>query len=180
MAAERFEIDTVHSQVGFTVSHLVIAKVRGAFTRFAGSVLLDAEDVTASSVIARVETASIDTNEPQRDRHLRSADFLDVERYPEMVFASTRVEELAPRRLRVTGDLTLHGNSGDLVLDTTYGGRIHDPWGQERVGFEARGMFDRRRFGLVWNAALEAGGVLVGDQVEIEIQVEAVLAPAPL
>jgi polyisoprenoid-binding protein YceI len=174
---ERFQIDPAHSVVEFLVRHLVISKVRGAFTSFQGTIDLDPHDFSSSSVYVCVFTASIDTNEPQRDAHLRSADFLDAERYPELCFTSRRVEMLDELRLRIVGDLTIHGITREAELDATYGGRVADPWGQERIGFEATTTIDRRDFGLVWNAALEAGGVLIGDLVEVSIEVEAVLTP---
>lgn len=181
MAVERFEVDPAHTVVEFTVRHLVIAKVRGVFTDVSGLIAIDTADMTRSSVEARIATASIDTNEPRRDAHLRSVDFLDVERYPEMVFRSTSVHVLDERELEIVGGLTLHGTTREVSLSTQYGGRIHDPWGSERVGFEATTSFDRTDFGLNWNAALEAGGVLVGNIVDVSIELEAVqvLAPAP-
>jgi polyisoprenoid-binding protein YceI len=176
---ERFEIDPAHSVVEFLVRHLVISKVRGAFTSFHGTVMLDTRDLAASSVEACIDTASIDTNEPQRDRHLRSPDFLDAGRFPEMCFRSSRVELADSDLLRVFGELSMHGVTREVVLDAQYGGRVTDPWGHERVGFEATAVIDRRDFGLIWNAALEAGGVLVGDILDIDIQIEAVAAPIP-
>lgn len=178
MAVERFEIDPGHTVVGFSVRHLVISKVRGVFTGVKGTIAIDNEDMTRSGVEVHVATASIDTNEPDRDAHLRSADFLDVERYPEMLFVSTSVEVMDARHLQIVGDLTLHGITRELSLATTYGGRVRDPWGAERVGFEAETSFDRTDFGLNWNAALEAGGVLVGNSVDISIELEAVRATA--
>jgi polyisoprenoid-binding protein YceI len=178
MALELFTIDPAHSVIGFSIRHMVIAKVRGSFTRFHGTVELDGEDVTCSRVEVWVDAASVDTNEPDRDAHLRSADFFDVERYPEITFLGTHVEVLDDTRLDVSGDLTLHGVTREFTLATTFGGRAIDPWGSERIGFGATASLDRREFGLVWNAPLEAGGVLVGNVVDAVIEVEAVRAPA--
>lgn len=173
---ERFEIDSAHTVVEFAVRHLVISKVRGVFTGVRGTIEIDDQDMTRSHVDVRVDTASIDTNDPARDQHLRSPDFLDVETYPEMTYRSTLVEVLDAQHVHVVGELTLHGITHEVTLATTYGGRVRDPWGNERVGFEAETSFDRRDFGLNWNAALEAGGVLVGDIVDISIEVEAIKA----
>ncbi len=179
MPLERFEIDPAHSVVEFLVQHLVVSRVRGMFTRFRGSLLLDDEDLGKSSVEACVETASVNTNERDRDAHLRSPDFFDTERFPEMCFTSAHVDVLGDRHLAVVGELTMHGVTREIVLDTTYGGRVRDPWDGERVGFEATATLDRRDFGLVWNAALDAGNVLVGNTVEIDIEVEAVRVGRP-
>ena len=169
-----WDIDTVHSSVGFTVRHLVISKVRGRFTRWSGSLALDEVNPGASSIEVRIETASIDTDEPKRDAHLRSADFFDVERNPEMTFRSTAVEKAGAERYRMTGDLTLAGVTRPVVLDVEALGQAKDPWGGERAGFSARTTIDRREFGLTWNQALETGGAVVGEKVEITIEIEAV------
>jgi polyisoprenoid-binding protein YceI len=173
-APSTWDIDTAHSSVGFTVRHLVISKVRGRFLRWSGSLVLDEADPGASRIEARIETASIDTNEPKRDAHLRSADFFDVEQHPELVFRSTGVTKSGGRDYRLSGELTLSGVTRPVVLEVESLGQAKDPWGGTRAGFTARTSIDRREFGLTWNQALEAGGVLVGDQVEIAIEVEAI------
>ncbi len=173
MATERFTIDSSHSGIHFAVRHMVVAKVRGAFTRFQGTIDLDEADPSTAKVSARIEAASIDTREPKRDEHLRSADFFEVDRYPELVFESTGVEK-AGDGYRVTGALTLHGVTRTVVLEAELLGGGKDPWGNRRVGFQARTTINRKDFGLHWNAALETGGVLVGEKVEIEIDVEAI------
>ncbi len=177
MATERFTIDSSHSGIHFAVRHMVVAKVRGAFTRFQGTIDLDEADPSTAKVSARIEAASIDTREPKRDEHLRSADFFEVDRYPELVFESTGVEK-AGDGYRVTGALTLHGVQRTVVLEAELLGGGKDPWGNRRVGFQARTTINRKDFGLHWNAALETGGVLVGDKVEIELDVEAIAASA--
>lgn len=179
MTLERFEIDPTHSVVEFLIRHLVVSKVRGRFERFHGSILLDEDDLSASSAEACVLTASVDTREPQRDQHLRSADFFDAERFPEMCFTSTSVRTREDGRLAVAGDLSIHGVTREVVLVGTYGGRARDLDGEERVGFEATATVDRRDYGLVWNAALESGGLLVGDTVEIDLEIEAIKTSRP-
>jgi len=173
MAAEKWEIDTVHSGVGFTVRHMVIAKVHGQFTKWTGALELDTTNLPASKVEVKIEAASIDTRDAQRDGHLRSADFLDAEKHPYIEFRSTRIEESGAKKYKVHGDLTIRGVKREVVLDTVFGGQGKDPWGAQRVGFEATTKVDRKDFGLQWNTALEAGGVLVGDTVDISLEVEA-------
>jgi polyisoprenoid-binding protein YceI len=173
-----WNIDTSHSGVHFSVRHMVIAKVRGAFTRFSGSVELDETNPAASKVAVRIDAASIDTREEKRDAHLRSPDFFDVEKYPELTFESTKVEKLDDERYRVTGDLTIHGVTKEVVLDAESLGVGKDPWGNDRVAFSATTSVNRKDFGLTWNQALETGGVLVGEKIEISLDVQAVKAAA--
>lgn len=168
-----WDIDVSHSAIHFHVRHMVISKVHGRFARWSGSVELDEADLTRSSVEVRIDTASIDTQVADRDAHLRSADFLDAARYPELTFRSKRVEQTGGA-LRVIGDLSLHGVVREVTLEAEFAGTGKDPWGNERAGFSARTSLDRREFGLVWNAALETGGVLVGEKVDIAIELEAV------
>lgn len=177
MATSRWNIDTSHSGVHFTIRHMVVSKVRGGFNRWSGAIDFDAAAPERSSVTATIEAASIHTREPKRDAHLRSADFFDVEKHPLISFASTKVEASGDR-YRVTGDLTLHGVTQPVVLDAEFLGAAKDPWGQERLGFSATTTIDRKAFGLAWNQLLEAGGVLVGDKVEITLDVQAVKAQA--
>ncbi len=168
-----WNIDVGHSAIHFWVRHMVISKVHGRFARWSGAIQLDEQDLGRSSVAVRIEAASIDTQVADRDAHLRSADFLDAARYPELTFTSRKVER-AGGDLRVTGDLTLHGVTREVVLEAEYAGTGKDPWGNERAGFSAKATIDRKEFGLAWNAALETGGVLVGEKVEISIELEAV------
>lgn len=173
MIVEKWEIDTVHSSVTFTVRHMVIAKVHGQFTKWSGTLELDPANLTASKVEVKIEVASIDTRDPQRDTHLRSADFFDVEKHPYIEFRSARVEEGGGKKYKVRGDLTIRGVKREVVLDTEFGGHGKDPWGGQRVGFEATTKIDRKDFGLQWNTALETGGFLVGDTIDVAIEVEA-------
>lgn len=173
-----WNIDTSHSGVHFSIRHMVIAKVRGAFDRFSGSVELDEANPTASKVLVRIEAASINTREEKRDAHLRSADFFDVENYPELTFESTKVEKVDDEHYRVTGLLGIHGATKEVVLDAESLGAGKDPWGNDRVAFSAQTTINRKDFGLAWNQALEAGGVLVGEKVEISLDVQAVKAAA--
>ena len=138
MSTPLWKIDASHSSVHFIIRHLVISRVRGAFARWQGTIQFDEEDPLSSRVSVQIEAASIDTNEPKRDAHLRSADFLDVERYPTLTFESTRIEALLRRRYRVSGDLTMHGIVKPVDLDVELLGESKDPWGNERIGFAAR------------------------------------------
>jgi polyisoprenoid-binding protein YceI len=176
MATATWNIDTAHSTIQFTVRHMVIAKVRGSFRKYSGTVSLDEQDSTASSVSVLIDASSIDTNVEQRDNHLRSADFFDVEKFPAINFQSTKVEKSSGDGLRVTGNLTLHGVTREVVLEAEQLGIRKDPSGNATVAFEAKTSIDRRDFGLKWNQALETGGVLVGEKVEISLEIEAVKA----
>ncbi len=169
----RWDIDVTHSAIQFHVRHMVISKVHGRFARWSGTLELDEQDLARSRVDVRIDPASIDTQVADRDAHLRSPDFLDVASHPEMTFRSKRIEK-AGGGYRVTGDLALHGVVREVTLEAEFAGTGKDPWGNERAGFSARATLDRRDFGLVWNAALETGGVLVGEKVEIAIELEAV------
>jgi len=169
----RWDIDVGHSALHFFVRHMLISKVHGRFAKWSGSLQFDEQDLTRSRVDVRVETASIDTQVADRDTHLKSPDFLDVAKYPEMTFRSKRIEKKG-EAYRVVGDLDLHGVTREVVLEAEFAGTGKDPWGNQRAGFSATASLDRREFGLVWNAALETGGVLVGEKVEVSIELEAV------
>ena len=178
MTARDWNIDPTHSGINFSIRHMLVSKVRGRFAKYTGSIKLDDDDLTRSSVEATIDASSIDTGTSQRDAHLRSADFFDVEKFPELKFNSRRIEKLADSRYRVSGELTIRDATREVSLDVEYGGRAKDPWGNERVGFIATAAIDRKDFGLGWNQVLEAGGVLVGDRVDIELEVQAVRAAA--
>ena len=167
-------IDLVHSSVGFMVRHLVVSKVRGKFTRWSGTIRMDEHDLARTEVYVAIETASVDTGVEQRDNHLRSPDFFEVEKYPTMAFKSTRVEKAPDGTLRLHGNLTLHGVTKPVVLDVEFAGSQKDPWGGTRAGFSARTSLDRREFGLTYNQLLETGGVVVGEKVDVDIEIEAV------
>jgi polyisoprenoid-binding protein YceI len=174
----RWDIDVGHSAIHFWVRHMVISKVHGRFANWSGTIQFDEEDPTRSSVDVRIDSASVDTHVADRDAHLRSPDFLDVARFPQMNFKSKRVEKAGGSAYRVVGDLDLHGVTREVVLEAEFAGTGKDPWGNQRAGFSAKAVLDRRDFGLVWNAALETGGVLVGEKVEIGIELEAVKSVA--
>jgi polyisoprenoid-binding protein YceI len=168
-----WKIDPQHSHVEFAVKHMMISTVKGRFSEVTGEIHLDESNLAASKVDVDVNVASIDTREPQRDAHLRSADFFDAENLPTMTFRSRTIEGTLDQ-FKVTGDLTIHGVTKPLTLDVTHEGRGRDPWGGERIGFAATSRIKRSDFGLTWNAALETGGFLVGDDVKISLDVEAV------
>jgi len=174
MAATTWNIDPSHSAIGFSVRHMVVSKARGRFTKWGGQIRFDPDDPAASSVEVTIDPASIDTADAQRDAHLRSADFFDVEKFPTASFRSTKIEGLPGDRYRITGNLMIHGVTRTVVLDATYEGSGKDPWGGERAGFVASTSIERKDFGLEWNQALETGGLLVGEKVELTLEVEAV------
>jgi len=178
MTTNNWNIDTVHSGINFSVRHMVVSKVRGRFGKFSGELAIDDDDLTRSSVNVAIEAASIDTGNAQRDGHLRSGDFFDVEAFPELRFRSTRIDKRGDDRYAVVGQLTIRDVTREVSLDVEFGGRARDPWGNERVGFVATASVDRKEFGLRWNQALETGGVLVGDRIDIELELQGVRAAA--
>ncbi|HEX6939030.1 MAG TPA: YceI family protein [Longimicrobiales bacterium] len=172
-----WRIDPAHSSVEFSVKHLMFTTVRGRFKKLEGTIVVDEEHTENSSVEVEIDASSIDTGEPDRDAHLRSADFLDVETHPTIAFRSKRVEGAHAKpgdRFRVIGDLTIRDTTMEVALDATFEGVGQDPWGGERAGFSATTEIDRRDWGLRWNQALETGGVLVGNNVRIEIEAQVV------
>lgn len=169
-----FVIDADHSNVGFTVRHAGIGKTRGKFTDFEASIeVADVNSPAGSTAQAVIKAASINTNNSSRDDHLRSADFFDVEKYPELTFKSTAVSG-TKEKFTLTGDLTIHGVTKSVTLDVEFLGEATDPFGNDRAAFEANTVISRKDFGLTWNAALEAGGVLVGDKITITLDIEAI------
>jgi polyisoprenoid-binding protein YceI len=173
MALGTWTIDPSRSAIAFTVRHMVISKTRGRFTRWSGQLRFDPENPTASSVEATIEPASVDTADADRDAHLRS-DFFDVERFPTASFRSTKVEDRSGNRYRVSGDLTLHGVTRPVVLEVVYGGSGKGPGGGERAGFTASASIDRKQFGLELSKALETGGLLVGEKVDLTVEIETI------
>jgi polyisoprenoid-binding protein YceI len=171
--AGTFAIDPAHTRVGFVARHLMVSKVRGAFTEVSGELVVT-EDPTQSSVTAVIPTASIDTGVGDRDAHLRSPDFLDVETYPSITFRSTGLVPDSDNEFTLRGELTVRGVTREVQLEVEFEGVARSPWGQEVVGFTASTEIDREEFGMTWNQALETGGVLVGKKVKIEISAEAV------
>jgi polyisoprenoid-binding protein YceI len=170
-----YTLDRAHTTVEFVVRHLMITKVRGRFTAFDGQIELEHGSDLPAAITASIDAGSIDTREEQRDAHLRSADFFEADTYPKLTFESRRVEGTA-EHFTVDGKLTIRGVTRDVTLSGSFEGRAKDPWGGVRVGYAAHGTINRKDFGLAWNAALETGGVVVGDEVRIELNVEAVLA----
>ena len=170
----KYTIDPSHSQIGFTARHAMVTKVRGTFNEYEGSGYFDAEDPTKSSVELTIKAASIDTRNTDRDNHLRGNDFFDMENHPEIRFVSTQVDELGEDRFRVSGDLTIKGVTKPVSIDFDYTGSATDPFGNQRIGLEGRTTINRKDWGVSWNAALEAGGVLVSEKVNLEFEVSAI------
>ena len=172
-----WKIDPVHSVAEFKVRHMMISNVKGQFSVITGSMTLDPKDITKSRIEASVDTASINTHDPQRDAHLKSPDFFDVENYPKLSLTSTRVERKRELELAVTGNLTIHGVTREVVFDVEGPTPPRkDPWGNARIGVSATAKINRKEFGLIWNAPLEAGGFMVGDEVTITLDVEFIQA----
>ncbi|HSP35482.1 MAG TPA: YceI family protein [Thermoanaerobaculia bacterium] len=175
--ADSWEVDPAHSTIEFSVKHMMFTTVRGRFKSFKGTIKADEKSPDRSSVTVEIDASSIDTGAGDRDAHLKSADFLDVATHPTITFRSKRVAGAASKegdRFKLTGDLTIRGKTMEITLDCTYQGRGKDPWGKERAGASATGEIDRRQWGLQWNQALETGGVLVGNAVKFELDVQAV------
>jgi polyisoprenoid-binding protein YceI len=170
-----WEIDPAHSSVQFSVRHMMVSNVRGAFTKVAGTVRGDEQDPTHATVEATIDTSSIDTREAKRDEHLRSPDFLDVAKYPTMTFRSKKIAKTGDGRYDVTGDLTLHGVTREVVLHVEGPSpAMKDPRGGLRAGASATTRIDRRDFGITWSKALDGGGVVVGNDIDVTIDVEGV------
>ncbi len=174
MATTQWDFDLSHSSVNFHVRHLMVSKVHGRFTKWSGPLALDEQDLTKSQIDVSIDAASIDTREDKRDEHLRSADFLDVASFPAITFKSTQIEREGEDTYRVLGDLTIHGVTRPVALEVEGGARVTDPWGGTRTGFSAKTSISRKDFGLTWNVALEAGGFLVGDKLDITLEIEAI------
>lgn len=174
---EVWSIDPAHSVVEFSVKHMMITSVRGQFRDVFGTIAVDEENPDRSSVEVTIDAASIDTRVEQRDAHLRSPDFLDVEKYPTITFKSRRVEGAHATegdRFKLVGDLTIRDTTREVALEATFQGRMKDPWGGERAGFTATTTIDRREFGLTWQQVLEVGGLLVGNDIRIDLDIQAV------
>jgi len=171
-AADTYTIDKGHSEAAFQVRHLV-TKVRGHFNDFAGTIQVDPKNAEASSVEFTVQTASVASDNESRDKHLKSADFFDVEKYPVMTFKSSKIKKVSNERFDVTGTLELKGVKKEITLPVTFSGFVKTPWGGEVAGFETQVTLNRKDFGMVWNKALDNGGALVGDEALITINIEA-------
>lgn len=173
-----WSVDIVHSNVGFTARHMMIAKVRGKFTRLKGELQLTDVSCIPLSIAAEIEAASVDTRDDQRDAHLRSADFFDVENYPHLTFKSTSILKTSETTFNVTGDLRIRSTTRSVTFPVEVEGQATDPQGGQRIGYSARLRVDRRDFGLTFNQALETGGVLISNEVDIELDIEAVASQA--
>jgi polyisoprenoid-binding protein YceI len=169
-----YVIDPVHSRIGFVARHAMVTKVRGSFNEFEGSGYFDADHPENSHLELVIKAASIDTGNADRDGHLRSNDFFDMDEYPEITFRSTSVEQIGDAEYRVTGDLTIKGVTKPVTVDFHYTGAATDPFGNHRIGLEGTTTINRKDWGLTWNAPLETGGVLVGDKVTLEFDVSAI------
>ena len=172
-AADTYKIDPVHSHIGFTVRHLVISNVRGNFTDFSGTIIYDPIELAKSSVDVTIKTASINTDNPDRDKHLKSPDFFDVEKFPEITFKSDRIEKKGEKFV-AAGKLTMRDVTKEVTISFEFLGTAKDPWGSFRMGIEGATSVNRQDYGISWNKALDNGGVLVGDEVKIDLGVEAV------
>ena len=170
---QTYSIDLAHSEATFSVRHL-ITKVRGRFSDFAGTIAFDDANPSNSTVNVTIQAASIDTNQKDRDAHLRSGDFFDVEKFPTLTFVSTGITPLGGNEYEVAGDFTIRDVTRSITLPVSFLGKAKDPWGNERIAFEAEYTINRKDYGLMWNAALETGGFLVGDDVKITLSVQAV------
>ena len=173
-----YAIDPTHSRIGFVARHAMVTKVRGSFNEFQGTGYFDADDPAKSRLQLTIQAASIDTRNADRDGHLRSNDFFDMDTYPEISFVSTAVEALDAENYSVTGDLTIKGVTKPVTVNFEYTGTAVDPYGNTRVGLEGRTTVNRKDWGVSWNAALETGGVLVGEKVTLEFEVSAIRTEA--
>jgi polyisoprenoid-binding protein YceI len=172
-SAAPYEIDRSHSEVGFAVKHLVVSTVKGSFKDFSGEIDFDPKSVEKSKFAAKIKAASVYTNDEKRDEHLRNEDFFFTQKHPDISFKSTKVEGSKPEGFKVHGDLTMRGVTKPVVLDVTYNGEVKDPWGNTKAGFTAVTKINRKDFGIVWNKTLDAGGLTVGEEVTIQLEIEA-------
>ena len=170
MKTTKWAIDPTHSEITFKVKHLMISNVKGEFRTFQANI--DGEDFTNSIISANIDASSISTNNNDRDTHLKSPDFFEVEKYPEITFVSKSIKKVDDDEYQLVGDLTIKGTTKEITLDTEFGGFMKDPYGNEKAGFSISGKLNRKDFGLNWNAALEAGGVMVGNEIKINAEVQ--------
>ncbi len=176
MTKTKWALDTAHSSVDFSVRHMMIANVKGTFTSFNATIEADPADLTTANIEFSVDTASVDTRNKDRDGHLVSADFFDSANYPAMTFKAVAIEKTDDGEYNLIGNLTLRGVTKQETFAVTFEGQGKDPWGNEKAGFSVTGTLNRSDYGLVWNAALETGGVLVGDKVKVNLQIQAAKA----
>ncbi|WP_308636783.1 YceI family protein [Paenibacillus silvisoli] len=173
MSTSKWIVDASHSSVDFTIRHMMIAKVKGTFHQFDAVIEADPTNLTTATIEFNVALSSIDTRNADRDNHLRTGDFFDIEQHPTMSFRSTGISKTDDGEYDVTGEFSLHGVTRTETFSVTYEGSGKDPWGNEKVGFSGKGAIKRSDYGLTYNAALETGGVLIGDEVKISIEIEA-------
>ena len=169
-----WNFDVTHSSIEFKVKHMMVTSVKGQFKEFTGQIIGNLEDPTTAEIDVQINAASIDTRQEQRDAHLRSADFLETDTYPQILYKSTRIERVGDDKFKVYGDLTIHGVTREIDLDGTFNGHNTTPYGQQVVGLSAQGELSRKDFGLTWNAALETGGWMVGDILKLDFEIEAI------
>lgn len=172
VAAETYQIDKTHSHIGFTVRHMGVSSVRGEFTEYSADFEVDENNLADSSIVLEIDAASIDTDEKDRDDHLRSPDFLDVANHPKIVFESKSIEKVGEGAFRAQGDLTIHGVTKEVILDLEVGGPIKDPWGNMRIGIEGRVTIDRQDYEVNFSKIMDNGGLLVGNDVKIDFALE--------
>jgi polyisoprenoid-binding protein YceI len=171
--AANYQLDADHSSIQFKIRHLTVSNVTGTFNKFKGSASVEGEDIATLKVEVTIDAASVDTGHEKRDEHLRNADFLDVAKYPTITFVSKKVMKAEPGKLRVTGDLTLHGVTREITVDLEGPTlEVKDPWGNFRRGATGAARIDRRDFGITWNKALDTGGLVVGNEVSIQVDIE--------
>lgn len=176
MAKSNWAVDVSHSAIDFSVKHMMIAKVKGSFHSFEAQISADPADLTTADIAFQIDLSSVDTRNGDRDAHLKSADFFDVENHPKLLFKATKIVSKGDGEYEVTGDVTLHGVTRQETFAVTYEGAGKDPWGNEKAGFSATGSLKRSDYGLTYNAVLETGGVLIGDEVKVSIEIEAAKA----
>ncbi|MBB6730011.1 YceI family protein [Cohnella zeiphila] len=176
MSKTNWAVDVSHSAVDFSVKHMMIAKVKGSFHNFEAQISADVSDLTTADISFAIDLSSVDTRNGDRDAHLKSADFFDVENHPKLLFKATKIVKTGDGEYDVTGDVTLHGVTRSETFEVAYEGSGKDPWGNEKAGFNAKGSLKRSDYGLTYNAALETGGVLIGDEVKFTLEIEAAKA----
>ena len=174
MATTTWAIDPTHTEIGFKVKHMMFTNVSGRFDQFNGSIETEGDDFSTAKASFEAETASINTGNADRDGHLKSADFFDAEAFPKVQFSAAKFEKVNDENYKIHGDLTVHGVTHPIALDAEYSGLLTDPWGNTKAAFNVNGKFSRKDFGLTWNAALETGGVLVSDEVKLNIEMQLV------
>lgn len=173
MAKSQWAVDATHSSIDFSIRHMMVSNVKGTFHAFSAEINADTEDLTTADIQFTIDLASIDTRNTDRDNHLRTSDFFDIEQFPQLTFVATNIVNTGGQDYDVTGDLTLHGVTRSEKFAVTYEGSGKDPWGNLKVGFSGKGSINRSDYGLTYNAVLETGGIMVGDQVKISLEIQA-------